>query len=58
MVSRGEVGFIIADLSLEVIGQEVYAALVTVIMATTIVSPILMRRLFVQPVFKRKRRPT
>jgi Kef-type K+ transport system membrane component KefB len=45
MTSRGEVGLVIAGLGLtsEVIGQDVYAALVGTIILTTILSPILLK---------------
>ena len=45
MTSRGEVGLVIAGLGLAsgVIGQDVYAALVAMIILTTIVSPILLK---------------
>lgn len=48
MTSRGEVGLIIAGIGLTsaVIMQEVYAALVGVVILTTIVSPILLRRAY------------
>lgn len=48
MTSRGEVGLIIAGIGLTsgVIGQEVYAGLVGVIVLTSIISPILLRRAY------------
>lgn len=52
MASRGEVGFVIAALGLTsgVILEDVYAALVAVILATTLFSPILLRRTFRAPI--------
>ena len=54
MVSRGEVGFIIAGIGLttEVLTADAYAALLTIIMATTILSPLLLRRAFSGPILK------
>ncbi len=51
MVSRGEVGFIVAGIGLAsgVLQQSSYATLLAVIMATTIITPILLRQLFVKP---------
>ncbi|MFQ5970256.1 MAG: cation:proton antiporter [Nitrososphaerales archaeon] len=48
MVSRGEVGFIIAGIGLAsgIFAQGVYSALVLVIMVTTIISPILLRHAY------------
>jgi len=48
MVSRGEVGFIVAGLGLAsgVVEQDVYSAILLVIFGTTIISPILLRRAF------------
>jgi len=45
MTSRGEVGLVIAGLGLTsgVIGQDIYAALIGTVIATTIMSPILMK---------------
>ncbi len=58
MVSRGEVGFIVAGIGLTagVLQQDSYAALLTVIMATTIITPFLLRRSFIKPIFRRKPR--
>jgi len=54
MVSRGEVGFIIAGIGLTtgVVAQDAYAALLTVIMATTILTPFLLKRAFSGPILK------
>jgi Kef-type K+ transport system membrane component KefB len=54
MASRGEVGFIIAGIGLltGIIGPDVYAALLTIIMATTIISPILLERAFRKSILK------
>ena len=48
MVSRGEVGFIVAGLGLAsgVVEQDVYSAIILVIFGTTVLSPILLRRAF------------
>jgi len=48
MVSRGEVGFLVAGLGLAsgVLEQDVYSAIILVIFGTTIISPILLRRSF------------
>jgi Kef-type K+ transport system membrane component KefB len=48
MVSRGEVGLIIAGIGLTSgsIGQNVYAQIVTMAIATTIITPVLLRRVF------------
>jgi len=45
MTSRGEVGLVIAGLGLTsgVIGQDIYAALIGTVIATTIMSPILLK---------------
>ncbi|MBI3116019.1 MAG: cation:proton antiporter, partial [Thaumarchaeota archaeon] len=50
MTARGEVGLIIAGLGLTagVIGQDVYAGLVGVIILTTIISPILLRSAYIE----------
>lgn len=48
MASRGEVGIIIAGLGLAlgVFPSDIYAALITVVLATTLVGPALLRRAF------------
>jgi len=48
MISRGEVGFIVAGVGLAsgVLGQDIYSAIILVIFGTTIISPILLRRAF------------
>ena len=48
MISRGEVGFIVAGLGLTagILTEDVYAALILVILATTVISPVLLRRSF------------
>jgi Kef-type K+ transport system membrane component KefB len=48
MTSRGEVGLIIAGIGLTsgIIQQDVYAALVAVIILTSVISPILLRRAY------------
>lgn len=57
MVPRGEVGFIVAGLGRQLVGEDIYAALVAVIMATTILSPFLLKRAFTGPILKRKPPP-
>ncbi len=54
MVSRGEVGFIIAGIGITsgVITADAYAALLTVIMAADILTPFLLRRAFSAPILK------
>lgn len=54
MVPRGEVGFVVAGLGRLLVGEDLYAALVTVVMATTILSPLLLRRAFAGPTLRRK----
>jgi Kef-type K+ transport system membrane component KefB len=46
MVSRGEVGFIIAGIALasNIFTQAIYSEIVFIIMITTLISPILLRR--------------
>ncbi|MCL4437119.1 MAG: cation:proton antiporter [Thaumarchaeota archaeon] len=53
MVSRGEVGFIVAGIGLTtgILEQNSYAALLTVIMATTLITPLLLRQVFAKPLF-------
>jgi len=48
MASRGEVGLVIAGLgiSLGVVPADVYTALITVVLATTLLGPIMMRKTF------------
>jgi len=48
MASRGEVGLVIAGLgaSLGVFRSDVYTALVTVVLATTLLSPLMLRKAF------------
>jgi Kef-type K+ transport system membrane component KefB len=48
MVSRGEVGLIIAGIGLTSgsIGQNIYAQIVTMAIATTVITPVLLRRVF------------
>ena len=48
MASRGEVGLVIAGLgiSLGVVPVDVYTALITVVLATTLLGPIMMRKTF------------
>ena len=50
MISRGEVGFIVAGLGLTagILFEEAYSALIIVILATTIISPVMLRRSFVK----------
>lgn len=51
MVSRGEVGLIVATVGLQggVIGDEVFAAVVIMVLATTILTPVMLRRLYPRP---------
>jgi len=51
MVSRGEIGLLVAGLGLTagIIEQNIYVALVAVVLTTTIVSPLLLRRSFEEP---------
>ncbi len=53
MVSRGEVGFIVLGTALAAgaIGQSVYSALIVVVMATTIISPILLKYSFLREAY-------
>ena len=48
MMSRGEVGLIVATVGIDngLIGQEVFAAIVGVVILTTILTPLLLRSLF------------
>jgi Kef-type K+ transport system membrane component KefB len=48
MISRGEVGLIVAGIGLTagIIGQDVYAQIVTMAVITTVIAPILLRRSF------------
>ena len=48
MISRGEVGLIVAAIGLSeaLIGQEVYATMVVMVLVTTLVTPILLSRVF------------
>jgi Kef-type K+ transport system membrane component KefB len=48
MVSRGEVGLIVATAVVEagLIGDEIYTSIVLMVLATTLVSPILLRALY------------
>jgi Kef-type K+ transport system membrane component KefB len=48
MISRGEVGLIVAaiELSQGLITQSVYSAMVVMVLATTLVTPILLRGVF------------
>lgn len=57
MTARGEVGLIIAGLGLTsgVIGQDVYAGLVGVIILTTVISPILLRSAYIEEERQRRR---
>ncbi len=52
MVSRGEVGLIVASVGLTagIIGQEVFAVAVIIVLVTTLVTPLLLRMVFRQPV--------
>ncbi len=54
MVSRGEVGFIIAGIGVAtgVLSGDAYAALLTVIIAADILTPFLLRRAFSAPILK------
>ncbi len=51
MVSRGEVGLIIAGIGATsgILSQEVFSAAVLVILATTVLTPIVLKRLFAVP---------
>ncbi len=51
MVSRGEVGLIVAAIGVSsgIIKEDVFAAIVFVVLVTTLVTPMLVRRAFVQP---------
>ncbi len=53
MVSRGEVGFIVLGTALTAgaIGQSVYSALLVVVLATTIISPILLKYSFLREAY-------
>jgi Kef-type K+ transport system membrane component KefB len=57
MISRGEVGFIVAGIGLTsgALQQDSYAALLTVIMATTLITPFLLRRSFLRPILRREK---
>jgi len=48
MISRGEVGLIVAAIGLSeaLIGQEVYSTMVVMVLVTTLVTPILLSRVF------------
>lgn len=56
MLSRGEVGFIIAGIALAsgLVTESTYAALVTVILITTLITPYLLQKTFTTTVFKKK----
>ena len=58
MTSRGEVGLIIAGIGLTsgLVSNSAYAALIAVILATTVVSPIMLRRLSIDVQKERRRR--
>ncbi|NLE75440.1 MAG: cation:proton antiporter [Chloroflexi bacterium] len=51
MISRGEVGLIAATVGLnaELIGQDVFAAVVIIVLLTTLITPILLRMLYPRP---------
>lgn len=57
MVSRGEVGFIVAGIGLTtgILEQNSYAALLTVIMVTTLITPLLLRQVFDKPILHRSK---
>jgi Kef-type K+ transport system membrane component KefB len=48
MISRGEVGLIVAGIGLTagIIGQDVYAQIVAMAVITTVITPIMLRRSF------------
>ena len=50
MMSRGEVGLIVATVGITegLIGQEVFAAVVGVVIVTTLLTPLILRSLFVE----------
>jgi len=56
MLSRGEVGFIVAGIALAsgLVTESTYAALVTVILITTLITPYLLQKTFTTTVFKKK----
>ncbi len=58
MVSRGEVGFIVAGIGLtsQVLTQDSYAVLLTVIMVTTIIPPFLLRRSYMKSMVRKELR--
>ena len=58
MVSRGEVGLIVAGIGLATgaISQNVYAEIVTMAVVTTIITPIMLRRLYKRPSLAEKLR--
>jgi Kef-type K+ transport system membrane component KefB len=51
MISRGEVGLIIAAIGLEraLITEDVYAAMILMVLVTTLITPVLLRSIFPQP---------
>ena len=51
MMSRGEVGLIVAAIGLEsgLITQQIFADVVLVVLTTTLVTPILLRALYRKP---------
>jgi len=52
MISRGEVGLIVATIGLSenLIGQNVYSSMVVMVLATTLVTPIFLRWAFPKPI--------
>jgi Kef-type K+ transport system membrane component KefB len=48
MVSRGEVGLIVASVGLSsgIIGKEIFSTMIIMVLATTLVTPILLKMVF------------
>ena len=59
MISRGEVGLIVATVGLAsgLIDETLYAAVIGVVLATTIMTPLILRMLYRQKPTKNKRSP-
>jgi Kef-type K+ transport system membrane component KefB len=55
MISRGEVGLIVAGIGLRegLISQEVFTVVVVLILLTTLVTPLLLRYVFPRPIAPR-----
>jgi len=56
MTSRGEVGFIVAGIALSsgFILSDTYAALISIFMLTTVLTPFLLQRAFTAPILTKR----